>query len=1281
MVMPGKEEKEVGERKKGSTVTSRVREREADFQKQVTERDEQISRLKERLKLLSSRLHETKEKEMKLPRDREKQVQGILDEGTELQNIIRQVTKERLQLERHLQIANDSLQRNNGVDLHKYLSLETTNSHLRQQLDSLDILQQEYKVVEIQHREKEEACKELLNTLKYKSSLVEDLEAQLAKVIEKNTELTIQNSDLQKKVVELREVTDECEQLKNTLTEVETECTVAKSEVKNLGAKVRNLECVLEEMHKAAENRREIERQHKEALEKLKQKQGEVEIVATKKQAEIIEQMKQKITELEVERKVQNEKHQELILEMADLKRYGRDSLPAEIENPSDNIEIDQIMAKLEQDNKFLEDLEKQRADRSKGDSPPHRAGSAITDSGFLSQSSLNGASMSPVTRERTASLNKLPGLSGADKINLLQGGSFSTSALNTLPGSTVFSSSQEVIVDKDGMVEIPGKGWCWVYLARYSYDPEQHSPNDTPEAELAINAGDYILVWSDPDEDGFFDGEILDGRKGLVPSNFIERLEGEHLLDFYKSVFLGIGDGDDSVCTSIAQDLDFISSDEGQEECQKYFTSRKATLSHYASCTDLDITEDEGESQAETDHVPAPKHLTLETQLNRSFVIGWSHPQPQPTSLDCYQVLVDNEVKEVVKAGEKLLKAVVHGYDFGAVHRISVRTVSTKSKSSPEAACTMVVGKDAPLGPTNLRATRIRATSAAITWMPSNTNFLHTLCLNNVEVRTVKQGVFRHTIAGLAPNTVYKVTVRAKNIKAAPYVMDRNLSKQIDSLSSHLEIRTLPQGLPDPPVDVQVEAGPEPGTLSVLWLPVTIIDQGLSNGAPVTGYAVYGDGCKLLDVEDSTADSALISAQKLSFKTVTVRTRSHDKSSGDSAPALVPEGLLGVKKENEEKAGEVKRSPISSPDSDTELIEKLHTHNIINGVARSRELIINYSGYPEMDSDIGPSELSDIAEEPEDELTDSEDANSRTSTTPKLPSRSAQNDFSRTTAYKAPASNAVNTWKANKPEISSHFNTSQLPTKSLATSQINPATTTNNNTEQKPELKNANNSTTNSVVTNNRNSTERMRIFVALFDYDPPTMSPNPDACEEELPFREGQLIKVFGEKDADGFYWGEAGTRSGFVPCNMVSEVQVDDERVAEELFREQAGSSASKAASERSTTSSEREERWGDIYEDMPMKRKIALYDYDPTELSPNVDSEVELTFKTGDLVTIYGDMDDDGFYMGELRGMRGLVPSNFLTDLPPGFDPNKSTGFRQLQPRVLGQQRVPPAGGRW
>ena len=59
--------------------------------------------------------------------------------------------------------------------------------------------------------------------------------------------------------------------------------------------------------------------------------------------------------------------------------------------------------------------------------------------------------------------------------------------------------------------------------------------------------------------------------------------------------------------------------------------------------------------------------------------------------------------------------------------------------------------------------------------------------------------------------------------------------------------------GLPDPPVDVQVEAGPQDGTLLVTWLPVTITNMGTSNGAPVTGYAVYADGKKVSDVDSPT--------------------------------------------------------------------------------------------------------------------------------------------------------------------------------------------------------------------------------------------------------------------------------------------------------------------------------------------------------------------------------------------------------------------------------------------
>lgn len=45
-------------------------------------------------------------------------------------------------------------------------------------------------------------------------------------------------------------------------------------------------------------------------------------------------------------------------------------------------------------------------------------------------------------------------------------------------------------------------------------------------------------------------------------------------------------------------------------------------------------------------------------------------------------------------------------------------------------------------------------------------------------------------------------------------------------------------------------------------------------------------------------------------------------------------------------------------------------------------------------------------------------------------------------------------------------------------------------------------------------------------------------------------------------------------------------------------------------------------------------------------------MELCFSTGNVIYVYGDMDEDGFYMGELNGVRGLVPSNFLMEAVPG-----------------------------
>ena len=33
--------------------------------------------------------------------------------------------------------------------------------------------------------------------------------------------------------------------------------------------------------------------------------------------------------------------------------------------------------------------------------------------------------------------------------------------------------------------------------------------------------------------QDGFFDGELIDGRRGLVPSNFIEKVAGKSLITY----------------------------------------------------------------------------------------------------------------------------------------------------------------------------------------------------------------------------------------------------------------------------------------------------------------------------------------------------------------------------------------------------------------------------------------------------------------------------------------------------------------------------------------------------------------------------------------------------------------------------------------------------------------------------------------------------------------------------------------------------------------------------
>ena len=140
----------------------------------------------------------------------------------------------------------------------------------------------------------------------------------------------------------------------------------------------------------------------------------------------------------------------------------------------------------------------------------------------------------------------------------------------------------------------------------------------------------------------------------------------------------------------------------------------------------------------------------------------------------------------------------------------------------------------------------------------------------------------------------------------------------------------------------------------------------------------MYGDGAKLVEVEDGTADSCVV-APGGPVTSLTVRTKSGDKLSAESAPCPVPPHL--AKQPAKQSAKQSAADTAADSDSDSELMEKLQKHSpAISAAPRSRELVINYNAFADIDSDIGPSELSDIAEEPEDEYSDSETVSFRRS-------------------------------------------------------------------------------------------------------------------------------------------------------------------------------------------------------------------------------------------------------------------------------------------------------------
>ena len=64
---------------------------------------------------------------------------------------------------------------------------------------------------------------------------------------------------------------------------------------------------------------------------------------------------------------------------------------------------------------------------------------------------------------------------------------------------------------------------------------------------------------------------------------------------------------------------------------------------------------------------MPAPRQLTLERQLNKSILIGWTPPDCQLGLIEMYHVYVDGFLRTTVRASDKT-RALVEGVDNARV-------------------------------------------------------------------------------------------------------------------------------------------------------------------------------------------------------------------------------------------------------------------------------------------------------------------------------------------------------------------------------------------------------------------------------------------------------------------------------------------------------------------------------------------------------------------------------------------------------------------------------------
>ncbi|XP_056123895.1 RIMS-binding protein 2 isoform X22 [Rhinichthys klamathensis goyatoka] len=1175
---------------------------------------------------------------------------------------------------------------------------------------------QKFGETEISRKRKE--CEVLEEEVKKKSQSCQTLESELQHVLQEKARLNLRLFNDTQKATKYEQVKSEYEQLQEALYTVTVERDCALLERTELQGKLENLEQVLKHMREAAERRQQLELEHEQALAVLSAKQQEIDLlqkaqVEAKKEHEgAVHLLENHLDSMQLRSVLRTKNTMRFLAKVRDLEEKCR--------------------TQSEQFNLLSKELEKFRLQAGKLDilSSSQLTGSdspgSPTKPLTLSQL-LNGLS-APSGKGNEDSMSKISELirplqmTEGEKVELLSvKPTFLSRSTPASPRRAFLSEVRPVIAT--AMDKEPGSsprsksrytGKVRLCVARYNYNPYD-GPNEHPEAELPLVAGKYLYVYGTMDEDGFYEGELLDGQQGLVPSNFVDFVQDEELpsiplLDRIKEPsYLNHSPPSmpssavSTLSTLLSDRLDALGSGTGTGTSSSSGVSSLGMsiglgMDFLGPCSNGTGTLDVNIDEIGEDIVPYPRRITLIKQLAKSVIISWEPPVVLPgwTPISGYNVLVDQEVRMSVPFGGRT-KSLIEKLNLAScTHRISIQSMTERGLSDP-LRCTLLVGKDVVVAPYYLRVENITQVSAELTWMPSNSNYSHMIFLNDGEYDVVKPGGYKYHFYNLKPMTVYKIRVVAR-----PHQMPWQLPlEQREKKEVSVEFCTQPadrhaflqkrevdtsrlncfNGPPLPPQDVQVQLGQTPGVLQIRWKPPPLTSTGTSNGASVIGYIVCTKGQKIAEIMYPTADYVTVELNRiqcLEAREVVVRTISAQGESQDSPVATIPHSLLVPHHGHPHLQSHPQTHPPPYPQAYPPTHPQPHVQPHSGPPAHPHP-------HPPPSHPHSSPSLYPLSKPKR--LPSARDPHAKDPEMSRRPGQSWE-PHPRAPSPLPPPSHPGHTLEP--PHVEGRRSPS--PQRILPQPQGAPIpNTVARAMARQAAQRNAPNSRVErrNIFSEKGNASQSLNSDEEEDGYDSPHARRRGASVDEFL--RGSELGRHHHQYSHSEEYYTESSRGSDLSDIMEEDEEELYSEMQLEEGRRRSInshntlkilGSSPSTGRSDRLDHSGRRtnhgcppsqrrpmtvpsidgyggrERRSSDYYEESEPEDSrifVAMFDYDPLSMSPNPDAAVEeLPFKEGQIIKVFGEKDTDGFYRAEVCGRRGLIPCNMVSEIQTDDD---------------------------